>query len=158
MKKQIEFSLSLLVLMVLIASPAWASLKDSRNPSDWYERAHEDLDVAEVLFKETNHYGAVCFHTHQAAEKALKGALISRGNRPDQIHQTAELAKDLSRYNSKSKALIPSLEELDQLYVPSRYPKQGWNPLSKEEASSCLERAKSVFDLVISEFETALGV
>src|SRR3989338_2501890 len=157
MKKQIEFSLSLLVLMGLIATPVWA-LKDSRNPNDWYERAHEDLDVAEVLFKETNHYSAVCFHAHQAAEKALKGALISRGSRPDQIHQTAELAKDLSRYNSKSKTFIPSLKELDKLYVPSRYPKQGRSPLNKGGASFCLERAKSVFDLVISEFEAALGV
>ncbi|MBI3999894.1 MAG: HEPN domain-containing protein [Candidatus Omnitrophica bacterium] len=157
MKKQIEFSLSLLVLMGLIATPVWA-LKDSRNPNDWYERAHEDLDAAEVLFKETNHYGAVCFHSHQAAEKALKGALINRGDRPDQIHQTAELAKNLSRHNPKSKTFIAPLGELDKLYVPSRYPKQGQGLFSREEASSCLEQAKQVFDLIANEFEVTSGV
>lgn len=45
-----------------------------RNLADeWFEKARADVDFARIGFKETEHYGQVCFLCQQAAEKYLKG-------------------------------------------------------------------------------------
>ena len=127
--------------------------EDSRNPNDWYQRARDDFEVAEVLFGQTAHYGAVCFHAHQAAEKELKGALISRGALPDKFHYTAELAENLSHFIPKAETLVASCQELDRIYVSSRYPKRDGINFTHEEASNCLQNAKPVLDFVIEQKE-----
>ena len=141
----------LLSALVFIAIASACFAEDSRNPSDWYKRAHSDFEVAGILLSETTHYPIVCFHAHQAAEKALKGALISQGASPDKFHYTAELAENLSLFLPEAKNLVASCKDLDKIYVSSRYPKRGGVEFTREVASSCVQNAKPVLDLIVKE-------
>lgn len=40
---------------------------------EWFKKAQADIDFAKLGFKETEHYGQVCFLCQQAVEKYLKG-------------------------------------------------------------------------------------
>ena len=134
-----------LVLFLTAVTPAWA-VEDSRNPDDWYGRAKEDLEIAEILFKETPHYGAVCFHSQQAAEKALKGALLIHGARPKKTHSTALLLKEVARFRPPVSSFESDTHFLDAVYVPSRYPRAGLPTFTRERASQCLEKAERITD------------
>lgn len=138
----------LLSALVFIATASACFAEDSRNPGDWYQRAHSDFEVAELLLNQTAYYPIVCFHAHQAAEKALKGALISRGVSPDKFHYTVELAERLSEFVPEAKNLVASCKDLDQIYVSSRYPKRNGVEFTREVASNCVQNAKPVLDFV----------
>ncbi len=148
----------LMSALILVATASICTAEDSRNPHDWYRRAQDDFEVARLLLNETSYYPIVCFHAHQAAEKALKGALISRGVSPDKFHYTAELAKNLSEFATDAKNLIVPCKELDQLYVPSRYPKSGGAEFTREVASHCVQNAKPVLDLIVKEDQVEANV
>lgn len=145
MKKMLAAGLLTFVFCVNgFASP------DSQNPGDWYQRAKTDLTDAEIIYKNTDHYDQVCFLAHQAVEKTLKGALISRGIQPDKTHYTAQLARRLSKQGLNLKRYHKYLTEMDRFYVPSRYPREGYT-FSKEKAKSTLEIAQGLFDEVTGE-------
>jgi HEPN domain-containing protein len=44
---------------------------------EWFVKAKADLDFAKLGFKETKHYGQICFLCQQAVEKYLKGFLVA---------------------------------------------------------------------------------
>ena len=148
----------LLSVLVFIATASARSAEDSRNPGDWYRRARSDFEVAELLLNQTTYYPIVCFHAHQAAEKALKGALISRSVSPDKFHYTAELAENLSEFAPEVKNLVASCKDLDQIYVSSRYPKRNGIEFTREVASNCVQNAKPVLDFITKEEQAELTV
>ena len=52
-------------------------MRDSRTEGErWLEQAQADLDVVCTLIT-AGHYAAACFHSQQAAEKALKAVLYA---------------------------------------------------------------------------------
>lgn len=133
---------------VLFGTGAVRAAADARDFKAWYGRAHEDLEIARLLHEESAYDGAVCFHAHQAVEKILKGVFYLHGKTPERTHFTETLADGLTRYEPRLKAHRRALRELDAIYVPSRYPKQGVPSLNGEDASACLARAEPVFDLL----------
>jgi len=137
----IRFFLVLVVLLIPIDS-VWA-LEDSRDPKDWDARAQIDLDIAELTFQETNYYQQVCFLSHQAVEKKLKGMLWGQGIRPDRTHVTEDLYKRLIQQDKKFKVKYKPLRKLDSFYVPSQYPKPGYR-FQEKDAETCLSAARSV--------------
>jgi HEPN domain-containing protein len=60
-----------------------------RRFGDWLSEALEDLYVAKILLREGK-YGASCFHSQQAAEKASKALLLLHG-RSEPGHSISEL-------------------------------------------------------------------
>jgi len=86
---------------------------------DWLNQAHRDMRQAEVSLKEEL-YEWACFAAQQAAEKAVK-ALIQRLGGEAWGHSVAALMDALPEnvrpFDLREKAL-----ELDQAYIPSRYP------------------------------------
>jgi len=67
---------------------------------DWFFLAKEDLKISQVLLKEKI-YHAVCFHSQQAAEKAIKTYHLLRypdalpGSLPEGLPQRKEAEKAL---------------------------------------------------------------
>ena len=141
--------------MMFFSFSAFA-LPDSPNPQDWDNRAKSDLEDARLVLQNTSHYDQVCFLSHQAVEKSLKGALIGRGVQPDKSHDTAQLAARLNKLGYHLKQFHNQLQELDRLYVPSRYPKVG-NSFSQEKAVQNLELAETIYKQV-SQTEHKLPV
>jgi HEPN domain-containing protein len=87
----------------------------------WLQFAKEDLETAELLLRESRPPRLVAFHAEQAAEKALKAAIVASGGEVVRTHDLNEL-----------RLLIPTtydiaetdadLALLSQLAVEPRYP------------------------------------
>ena len=145
----------LLIACFAIMRPAW-TLQDSDKPEDWFNAARADLEVAELVMKETPHYGHVCFLAHQAVEKSLKGALLASGVTPEKGHLNARFLTELARYRPELQGFGSEARSLDGMYVPSRYPKLGFPKFTKERATQCLEKAKQISQAVTTKPQTAL--
>ncbi len=80
---------------------------------DWIEQAEWDL--------EQGFYDWACFSAQQAAERAVK-ALFQKQGAIAWGHSVAELLRELSKLLDVPKNLVEKAMELDQVYIPSRYP------------------------------------
>lgn len=86
---------------------------------DWIAQAERDIGQAKASLRD-GFYEWACFASQQAAEKAVKALIQSRGGE-SWGHSVASLIEalpdDIRPDNLRDKAL-----ELDQAYIPSRYP------------------------------------
>jgi HEPN domain-containing protein len=80
-------------------------LEDSRV---WIRYAEADIALASIPLPENGMYEQLCFHAQQAAEKAIKGVLVSQGITPPKTHDIelliTLLPTSISRANLPSKA------------------------------------------------------
>ena len=86
---------------------------------DWMNQARRDLKLAELSMKE-HYYEWACFAAQQAAEKAVKALIQKLGGESwgDSVASLLDaLPEGFRNLNLREKAL-----ELDQTYIPSRYP------------------------------------
>ena len=58
----------------------------------WFQQAQADLAVVRTL-RDARHHAAACFHSQQAAEKALKALLYAQGARVVLGHSVRDLAR-----------------------------------------------------------------
>jgi HEPN domain-containing protein len=120
-----------------------------RHPLDlatsWFEQAKRDYETAEYLVA-GERFDAACFACHQAAEKALKAALVwLAGDRP-RTHELATLLVELGANRSEFVSVLGDIAALDPYYVTTRYPDAvgGGVPGTKffaPEAQLAVERA-----------------
>jgi HEPN domain-containing protein len=88
---------------------------------NWLEQARRDLDTARYLYDGAR-YDAACFAAQQAAEKALKAALIwLAGDRP-RTHQLGVLIAEVAAHRADAVEALGDLAGLDPYYVTTRYP------------------------------------
>ncbi len=86
---------------------------------DWLHQANRDIAQAKSSLRE-GFYEWACFAAQQAAEKAVKGLIQSRGGEA-WGHSVAGLIDAVSE-EIRPVALRDKALELDQAYIPSRYP------------------------------------
>ena len=91
-------------------------------PEAWLKQAHNDLALAE-LAKDSGFMTQACYHASQAAEKALKGALLELGIEPPHAHVLNELVQRLGNagLNVAALAALP-LRGLSRMAIQSRHP------------------------------------
>ncbi len=87
----------------------------------WFRQAEADLKVVLTL-QSSQHYAAACFHSQQAAEKALKAVLYSQGARVVLGHAVRELARQCEVHDPDFGDVLDEAALLDQFYIPTRYP------------------------------------
>ena len=87
----------------------------------WFQQAQADLEVVRTL-RNAGHAAAACFHSQQAAEKALKAMLYRQGHREVPGYSVRELAKRCEAYDPVFKEIAKEATLLDQFYIPTRYP------------------------------------
>jgi HEPN domain-containing protein len=119
----------------------------------WLRQAEKDLESARDSSK-AGHYEWACFQSQQAAEKALKAFLYSKGLRAVLTHSIRELVLDCSKYESDFSNFLSQAKVLDTYYISTRYP----NGLvgneipaqyySEEDASQCINYAGSMLKTV----------
>src|SRR3990172_3347106 len=85
---------------------------------DWLAQADRDLRHAESSRNAEEHEWA-CFAAHQAAEKAVKGLHLTRGQEA-WGHVVARLLRELPL--EVEPLLVEKAKVLDNAYVPARYP------------------------------------
>jgi HEPN domain-containing protein len=114
----------------------------------WLDQAEADLKTARDCLKDGNYY-ASAFFSQQAAEKALKGFLYSKGYRALITHSVVELVEESSKFSEGFKGLLDYAKELDRHYIGSRYPNfypsgAPYKFYTKEMGKLCLNYAESI--------------
>jgi len=87
----------------------------------WLDQAEADLKTAGDCLKDGNYYAAA-FFAQQAAEKALKGLLYSRGYRAVITHSIIDLLEECAKFAEEFRGFIDYGRELDRHYIGSRHP------------------------------------
>lgn len=87
----------------------------------WLAQARRDLDDARYSAAGAR-WNLACFIAQQAAEKALKAYLFSRGAEAVWGHSVAELCHECGTHDSAFAELGREAAALDQYYIPTRYP------------------------------------
>lgn len=118
---------------------------------EWFDKADEDLAVAEHLYGEQAFPSPICFHLHQAVEKYLKGFLVWHGKdikdefKIHNLEKLYEYAHDLdSRLGEEVKE---SCFTLNRYYVGTRYPAD-MPEYSWKEITEALNAARLVKEVV----------
>jgi len=90
---------------------------------DWLARAAEDLlTIENSLSGQRVPWGAVCFHSQQAAEKYLKALVIQRFIRPPRTHDLAELVGAARGAGYDLPDFTEECEALKDYAIDVRYP------------------------------------
>ena len=117
----------------------------------WLRYAAEDLELGESLAADgifASRYA--CLHFQQAAEKALKAALVLDGIAFSYTHDLDELC-DLMPDNWFLSDDRPDLSSLSNLAVETRYPGE-WAERTAEDARRAGADARLAFSLVDAGF------
>ena len=91
-------------------------------PEAWLSQARNDLALAQ-LAKDNGFLAQSCYYASQAAEKALKAALLELGVEPPHTHVLSDLVQRLGENGLSTSALdtLP-LRGLSRMAIQSRYP------------------------------------
>ena len=122
-------------------------------PEAWLKQALNDLALAE-LAKDNGFLAQACYHASQAAEKALKGALLELGIKPPHTHVLNELVQRLGNegLNVASLDALP-LRGLSRMAIQSRVPVDTTAPadlFDLADAEQAIKTPEAVLDVVAS--------
>lgn len=117
---------------------------------DWFERAGEDINAAEVLIKDGGTPNPICFHAQQAAEKYLKGFLAHNHKHVRKIHDLSGLLEACVPLDLLFETLKPETAFLNQFYVETRYPGD-FPQFTFGDAQKALESAKKIKEFVLEK-------
>lgn len=103
-------------------------------------------------------YNQVCFHAHQAAEKALKARRIAAIVGDERTHSLTDLLTAGERLEPTLAGSGEGLDSLETYYIPARYPDAPPGSLpeglpGREDAREALATARDVSDLVRQKVE-----
>lgn len=125
---------------------------DPMDPRRWLRYAEEDLQLAADLRMRSDLAARFsCWHSQQAAEKAIKALLLLEIGEFELTHRLYELAELLPDPLSEQ-IPRPGLSMLTQLYIESRYPGNYPEP-TRTEAMTAVMSARAVYDAVNREFQ-----
>ena len=116
----------------------------------WLRYAEEDLTTAEIFLGHTHvPPRQSCWHAHQAAEKALKAALIFLQIDFQRTHDL-NLLRDLFPERWHLKTSLPNLGDLNRWAIQARYPETA-QEATETDASTAVEHARAVWTSVSTE-------
>jgi len=118
---------------------------------DWLRQAARDLEFAKKAL-EDGFYEWACLIAHQAAEKAVKALHLRLGNEA-WGYSVSRLLLALPEESSPPRELVERAKELDQHYIPSRYPNAhpGGAPMdyyTREQAERAVSYAGEILEWV----------
>lgn len=115
---------------------------DSGDPAMWIRYAKADLALAQVPLPEDSFYEPLCFHTQQAAEKALKAVLIANAISYPKTHNIRTLL-DLLPETIVLPADVDDATSLTDYAVSGRYPNE-MEDIAREEYLKAVTLAQAV--------------
>jgi HEPN domain-containing protein len=95
------------------------------DPQYWLEIAGLDEMSPEILRREGGPASISAYHYHQAAEKLLKGAILSTGSMFPFVHDLRRLHSLLNQSRPDLPNIEDSVDELQSVYNNLRYPHEG---------------------------------
>jgi HEPN domain-containing protein len=118
----------------------------------WLLKANHDLDTARQLGAlPGGHLDAAIYHCQQAAEKAVKGYLASRGLRLERTHDIERLVSQAAQHEPTFNQWLGAAAKLTPYATGYRYPDGAMYLLpSRTEFETALEQADGIVGLVMS--------
>ena len=113
------------------------------SPEDWIKRAKSNIAIAKQPRTEDIFLEDLCFETQQAAEKAFKAVLLSKGIQFRFVHDLAELLTLLEQNGIALPEEIRSAAALTDYSVEARYPGP-FEPVTDDEFREALIIAENV--------------
>ncbi len=112
------------------------------HPDEWISHAESDLRLARLGVKDESVYlGQVCFHTQQAAEKAIKAVLLSRGIDFPLIHDIEVLLELAEHGGLDLPDNVRQASMLSPYAVETRYP-GAWVEILDNDVDEALQIAE----------------
>ena len=120
--------------------------------SAWMAAARDDLTLVQEIVHNETLTNLVAFHSQQAIEKSFKAILEEYDGVVPKMHTLETLLPKVNRHVMFAGVDLELLEELDKLYIDSRYPGDfGLLPNGKptvDEAKKFIELALLIYDAV----------
>jgi HEPN domain-containing protein len=115
-------------------------------PREWLRYAKGDLAVAEREMKSDSPvYPTICFLCQSAAEKFLKGFLISKGWVLEKTHDIVELLEFCSDHDKELGNMITEGSILNEYIIAGRYPGDiAFEGIGRRQAEEALEAARHI--------------
>lgn len=122
---------------------------DFRIYKNWFDLAEEDYGFASVNLDDldTEYFGPICFHYHQAAEKYLKAFIVAHNLKFEKIHDLGVLCQTCTAKDNNFSSLEKDCILLSDFYVESRYPVIVPSPKTRGlalQAKESVERIRNV--------------
>jgi HEPN domain-containing protein len=118
---------------------------------EWFEKGSHDFIAGKLAFETGAITDTTVVLLQQAAEKYLKGYLISKGWRLKKTHDLVELIDAAAKYNSVFKDHINLANQLTALYLQERYPSVPSTDYPREEIASLIEQTEKLIKLIKKE-------
>ncbi len=134
----------------------------TNNKTAYYQQAKEWLKFADYDFRvakdnfQLSHYSYVCQLCQQTAEKYLKAFLILNGQEPKRTHILRELVAEAAKFSPQIKKLMSEAKELEQYYIPTRYPVGPFGTFGKNDAQAALQAAEKIIQTIKRYFPQAI--
>jgi HEPN domain-containing protein len=118
---------------------------------EWFQLAHNDLIVARHVLEDLypRQIEISCFHCQQAAEKSLKGYLLSCNIEPPRIHNLRLLCQICVRQDASFETLLVSCSNLTPYGVEARYPNE--LEIDEENAKLAVTNANEIYDFCFAK-------
>lgn len=114
-------------------------MANEKMTKEWLTHSSRDLRAAKALFDlGAELYTQAGFHAQQAAEKAIKGFLVSNGLRPPKTHSIDDLIQLVELKDSELANKLKPATALTDLAVAYRYPDAQKTPLTSEDISQAI--------------------
>jgi len=122
----------------------------------WLTKAASDLKSASVLGSaEEAPLDVAIYHCQQAAEKAVKAYLVSRGVTPEKTHDIRKLAVQASGFEAKFNEFITIAAILTPYAWEFRYPDDLAETYpTREEFDEALQHAQTFYEFVLNLLPT----
>lgn len=120
----------------------------------WLGRAYLNLQAARVMTQDRALRGLGCYHSHQAAEKALKGYLIQHRKGLPRIHDLEYLIILCMREDRFFQKLVPDGIFLNPFYIEMNYPVLDSVTISLRIHQRALKAAQNIASFVESSLIT----
>lgn len=118
--------------------------------SDWMAAAHDDLELIQEIIHNETLTNLVAFHSQQAIEKSFKSILEEYDGNVPRMHNLETLLPKVNCHVIFINAELELLEDLDKLYIDSRYPGDfGLLPNGKPT----VDEAKKFYELALLIYE-----
>jgi HEPN domain-containing protein len=115
---------------------------------EWLSRGNNDLETARLAFQAGAPTGTIGVLLQQAAEKCLKGYLISKGWRLKKTHDLAELVDTAREYDRAFNDYLDMSRRLTAYYVEDRYPPGPPADYPREEIAGVMEQTEKLINRI----------
>lgn len=125
-------------------------LPNRRVIQEWFDFGQNDFECGKFLVEQERFLEQAMERFQQAAEKYLKGFLMSRGWHLEKTHAVRVLVDEAVKYDNRFGRFAEVARTLSQRYVEQRYPGMPAREVSLDEAQRCRAEVADLIALIRS--------